>query len=229
MARIVQFVPNPARPGGRRDVELGVTDRALRYRAVRNAPPAPRRCHYCGSRQNVEVEHVDGHEENTWPHNLSWACRSCNTKKGVAFRNAGVGRRTRQFNPASFSIPAAGLAGRQAGIAARTRGRIPFGAFDDWLQKHMPALPEEPTAAEVKAMRQAFYAGLRQRNPAGARSLGQWVNAVLSLKGEGGTMDLPAAIALVHATPHAKRSQFAAEIWARRRARGTAKREEVPF
>ncbi len=228
MARILQFVPNPCAPGGRRAVALGVTDRALRYRAVRNAPPGPRRCHYCGAGQKVEVEHVDGHEENTWPHNLTWACRSCNTRKGVAFRNASAGRRTRQFNPTSFSVAAAGLAGRQAGSAARKAGRIPFGAFDTWLEKHLPGLPAEPTIAEVKAMRQAFLTGLRQRNPEGARNLAQWLNAVMSLKGEGETMDIPAAVAMVHATPHARRSEFAGEIWRRRRRRGTD-RQEVPF
>lgn len=225
----MKYVPNPTQPAGRLPVEL-ITDRALRYRAVRNAPPGPRRCHYCGSRQNVEVEHVDGHEENTWPDNLTWACRRCNTKKGIAFRNAGAGRLTRQFNPpASFAIPAAGLAGRRAGQAARKAGKLPFGTFDDWLKKQLPLLAVEPTGAEVRAMRQAFHAGLRQRNPGGARNLAQWLNAVLSLKGESSVMGLQEAIAMVHATPHAKRSEFAAEIWRRRRARGTDKREEVPF
>ena len=76
-----------------------VTDRALRYRAQKNAPEGPRVCSYCGSVKTVEVEHIDGHEENTEPENLTWACRSCNTEKGIVMRNAGLGRRTRQFNP----------------------------------------------------------------------------------------------------------------------------------
>jgi len=167
---VLQFVPNPAQPGGRRAVALGVTDRALRYRAVRNAPPGPRRCHYCGSPRNVEVEHVDGFEEHLEPENLTWSCRSCNTRKGLHFRNAGFGRPTRQFNP----------------------------------------------------------------HDQGARNLHQWVDAVMTLSGRGGTMKLADAIAMVHATPHEQRSEFARRIWEIRRQRGTARsaksaKDEVPF
>jgi hypothetical protein len=28
--------------------------------------------------RNIEVGHVDGHEENHAPRNLFWTCRSCN-------------------------------------------------------------------------------------------------------------------------------------------------------
>lgn len=63
----------------------------------------------------------------------------------------------------------------------------------------------------------------------GAQNLGAWVNAVLSLKGDpGGSMPVMEAVALVRATPPAQRSQFAREIWARRRKRGTD-RTAVPF
>ena len=34
---------------------------------------------------NVEVGHLDGHEENTGPENLIWNCRACNTSLGVVF------------------------------------------------------------------------------------------------------------------------------------------------
>lgn len=78
-----------------------VTDRALRYRA--NSPdrrPAdPRECTFCGSKENVEVGHLDGHEENEDPRNLVWNCRSCNTRLGHIFKTLGIGRRTRQYNP----------------------------------------------------------------------------------------------------------------------------------
>jgi hypothetical protein len=78
-----------------------VTDRALRYRA--NSPdrrPAdPRECAFCGSDQNIEVGHLDGHEENDDPRNLVWNCRSCNTRLGHIFKTLGIGRRTRQYNP----------------------------------------------------------------------------------------------------------------------------------
>jgi hypothetical protein len=86
-----------------------------------------------------------------------WACRSCNTTIGIALKRAGLGRRTRQFNP--------------------------------------------------KAQ--------------GARTLAQWVTAVLSLKGESEAMDQASAIEVIHATPQERRSRFAQEIWRLRRERGT--------
>lgn len=129
-----------------------VTDRALRYRANANPPKGPKQCLWCGSKKNVEVGHLDGHEENNKPENLHWTCRSCNTALGAAFKKLGIGRRTRQYNPA------------------------------------------------------------------GAETLGQWLNAVQSLKGEsGGTMDLDAAVEMVRYTSPVKRSEFAREIWAKRR------------
>jgi hypothetical protein len=161
------FVPNPTRPGGRKPVEL-ITDRAKRYRANRTPPPGPRQCAYCGARNARDIDHIDGDEANSSPANLVYACRSCNTRKGMAFRNAGQGKLTRQFNPGKPS--------------------------------------------------------------AGARSLGQWIQAVLAIRGEASTMSLPAAVELIQATPPARRSQFAAEIWQRRKERGTDRRaSEVPF
>jgi len=140
-----------------------VTDRALRYRAQKNAPDGPRICGYCGARNNtVELEHIDGHEENSDPENLMWACRSCNTRKGIVFVREGMGRRTAQFNPGG-----------------------------------------------------------------GARSLGQWMTAVLSAKGESAAMSVRDAVAMIRDTSPAKRSEFAREIWDRRKAHGTDR--SVPF
>lgn len=69
----------------------------------------------------------------------------------------------------------------------------------------------------------------RQFNPAsGATSLGQYMSAVLTLRGESDAMSLPAAIKLMHNTPADVRSGFAAEIWRRRRARGNDG-TKVPF
>src|SRR6516225_8298203 len=74
------------------------------------SPRVPRssRAYFCstaattrGSRNThaVEVGHVDGEERNTHPHNLMWTCRSCNVRCGVTPKRAGLGRRTRQYNP----------------------------------------------------------------------------------------------------------------------------------
>lgn len=77
-----------------------ITDRAYRYRAVKNAPPGPKVCAFCGSKRSVEVGHIDGHEENSGDENLIWTCRSCNVVAGNTLRNARMGRLTNQYNPA---------------------------------------------------------------------------------------------------------------------------------
>jgi hypothetical protein len=69
----------------------------------------------------------------------------------------------------------------------------------------------------------------RQYSPAsaGATTLGEWMQAVLSMKGEGGDMSVGDAIAMIHATSPVHRSRFAKEIWRRRRQHGTDR--AVPF
>jgi hypothetical protein len=58
----------------------------------------------------------------------------------------------------------------------------------------------------------------RQYNPSsndvtsGATNLGAWMNAVASIKGEGGTMAVSEAVALIHATPPEARSEFARDV-----------------
>jgi len=96
------FVPNPSSPFSLKPVHL-ITDRAKRYRA-RNAIEQPaERCAYCGSPpgpgRRLEVDHINGIEDDNDPANLVWACRRCNTIKGIVFAQAGKGKRTRQFNP----------------------------------------------------------------------------------------------------------------------------------
>jgi hypothetical protein len=115
----------------------------------------------------VEVGHLDGFEEHTEQENLIWNCRACNTRLGVVFKRLGMGRRTRQYNPAQ-------------------KGQ-------------------------------------------GATSLGQWLTAVMSMKGRSTEMTVPAAVEIIRATPPARRSEFAGEIWAKRRERGTDRRDIVPF
>jgi hypothetical protein len=45
------------------------------------------------------VAHVDGDESNGSAENLGLTCRSCNAKVAHAMKQAGIGRRTRQYNP----------------------------------------------------------------------------------------------------------------------------------
>jgi ketopantoate reductase len=63
----------------------------------------------------------------------------------------------------------------------------------------------------------------RQFNPQseGARTLAQWVIAVLAMKGESDAMEPAAAVEIIRATPPERRSKFAQQIWRLRRTRGT--------
>lgn len=94
-------LPNPSEPCGGRKPAAKITDRAKRYRANSAGcrPGGARRCFVCRSRRNVGVHHLDGNEDNTRPSNLAWACKRCNTALGFAYKRAGVGKRTRQYNP----------------------------------------------------------------------------------------------------------------------------------
>lgn len=132
-----------------------ITDRAKRYRARAHPPEGEPRCFACGAPQAMDIHHVNGNESDESSDNKVWACRSCNVVIGNVMRSAGVGKLTRQYNPAG-----------------------------------------------------------------GATSLGAWMNAVTSLKGEGGNMSVPDAVAMVRATSQAQRSKFAKEIWRIRGRRG---------
>jgi len=56
------------------------------------------------------------------------------------------------------------------------------------------------------------------------------MTAVTSMKGQSDAMTVPAAIAMIHATPPERRSQFAKRIWSLRRKHGTDKKtSDVPF
>ena len=72
-----------------------------------------------------------------------------------------------------------------------------------------------------------------QYNPAtgGAQTLGQWVNAVLAMKGESDVMSVADAVDIIRATPPNRRTSFAKEIWSRRRQRygSTGRGDSVPF
>ncbi len=113
----------------------------------------------------MEVGHISGDESDGEPQNLIWTCRRCNTIMGQVMKRAGLGRRTRQFNPAAQ----------------------------------------------------------------GARSLGQWLTAVMSMKGESTVMRVPAAVEMIRATPPGKRTEYARTIWQRRREHwGPSGRSDAP-
>lgn len=57
---------------------------------------------FCGETKDLQVDHLDGFEENGEPENLLWLCRSCNQLKSAVYKKAGMGRRTVQYNPGQF-------------------------------------------------------------------------------------------------------------------------------
>ncbi len=72
----------------------------------------------------------------------------------------------------------------------------------------------------------------RQYNPSGqgAKTLAQWLAAVMSMKGESDQMPVDSAAEMIHATSAADRSGFAREIWRLRRSHGTDQnQDQVPF
>jgi hypothetical protein len=166
-----------------------VTDRALRYRANQAMPAdAPRVCFACGS-SDVEVGHLDGHEENTGPENLAWTCRPCNVKCGNTLRAGGVGRLTNQYNPARNS----------------THYR---NAVDTLLGRSRPLSLRsaiETIQGTSHAKRAEYITG--KSNP-GADSLGAYMSAIAEHRP--GAHDRGGKV--IHETPPARRSKFAREI-----------------
>jgi hypothetical protein len=53
------------------------------------------------------------------------------------------------------------------------------------------------------------------------------MNAVMSMKGDGGMMAVADAVAMIHATPPEDRSRFAKEIWGIHRRQGTDQKVPV--
>jgi hypothetical protein len=142
-----------------------VTDRALRYRAQRNAPEGPRVCCLCGSTKHVEVEHIDGHEENDDPGNLMWACRSCNTAKANTMRRAGMGRKTHQYNPGAKGATTLGEWMQAVGAITPHKG-AKYAGYQYGLTSEMPV--SEAVAiirATSPAKRSQFASQLRRHNP----------------------------------------------------------------
>jgi hypothetical protein len=183
---------------------------------------------YCGSSRNLTIDHVDGHEENNSARNLAWACKSCNTAKGFALQRAGRGRRTRQFNAGSKTL-ASFEARRKAIERTYHKERKLYGEHAaagrrDYL---LARLERDREKARESSETPLFNA--KGKRSGGAKSLAQWVLATMALHGQSNAMSRADAVEMIHQTPDWQRSEYAREIWDRRRARGTDKTSEVPF
>jgi len=117
-----RFIPLHRKPARK------ITDRAKRYRANVDGvrPSDPRQCGFCGAKRNVEVHHISGNEADGDPDNLMWGCRRCNTRIGALMKRAGIGRRTRQYNPRRKNAASKSSQLRDYGIAIKImRGDFP--------------------------------------------------------------------------------------------------------
>lgn len=180
-----------------------ITDRAKRYRAQKTKPNGPKRCNFCGSRKNVDIDHVSGDESDMETENLMWLCRACNTTKGIIQARNRVGVRTLQYNPeprptlAKFKHAAAILLGRIKGDVAAATAYV------------RGILPEK---------RAEFSAKMADENP--APTFGQYSHGVSihrrGARDEGGE--------IIHATPAALRTRYAKKIAAIKKERGTDRR-----
>lgn len=188
-------------------MKTNITDRAKRYRANRNPPPGPRRCNFCSSRKNIDIDHVTGNESDDDQGNKMYLCRTCNTRKGITQARNRIGMRTRQYNPvtvptfAQFKHHAAVLLGLEAGDVAESTAAIRATppakrtGYADQIERTAKKNPDAPTYAQY-----AHGVSIHQR----------------------GTHDEGGAI--IHATPPALRSRYARQIARTKRQRGT-----VPF
>ncbi len=223
-------------------MKRNLTDRAKRYRAQRNRPPGPKRCNFCTSRRNVDIDHITGDESDGAPENLMWLCRPCNATKAFHQARNKIGVRTRQYNPegrptlAKFKHAASILLGRIKGsVSAATayiRGTPPEkrAEFAEKMAEQNPFVSE--------AQRRKFYAmaGRGEISPATLRkferetppgalppfahnppTFAQYAHGVTVHRRK--AMDEGGAI--IHATPPALRSKYARKIVSIKRQRRT--------
>jgi hypothetical protein len=217
-----------------------LTDRAKRYRANRNPPPGPRRCNFCASRKNIDIDHVDGNEADDSPANKMYLCRPCNTTKGIVQARNRVGVRTRQYNPHTLKIPTFAEFKQKAAVLL---GVLPGDVGEATeLVKATPPEKRSEYAGKIEAgnpfrseaQRRKFFAMAARgeisqatlkkfvaHNPAAIPTFQQYVHGVTTHRR--GAIDEGGAI--IHATPKAKRSEYAGKIADIKQQR----RGEVPF
>lgn len=224
-----------------------LTDRAKRYRAQANRPPTPRLCHFCLSRRNIDIDHIDGNESEGESSNLMYLCRKCNATKGYVQARHKVGVRTRQYNPGDTRFTFAGFkhaakvllgkaqgevaqateylktmgAEKRAGFVARMTQENPFRSEAQRRKFYAMAARGEISAAELAKWERMTPPGLLPIRVGNPPTFGQYAHGVSihrrGKKDEGG--------AIIHATPPALRHRFAKRIAEIKRDR----RGEVPF
>ncbi len=157
-----------------------ITDRAKRYRANSETSDWPRVCMFCGSTKDLQVDHLDGFEENGEAENLLMLCRSCNQLKSAIYKKAGLGRRTVQYNPGVFSrlfgsretyrVHGAAHPESRAERAAQTREKLAQARLDTALARK-GEIEERRAAREIAPVAVGRYKGFtiykRRESPGG--------------------------------------------------------------
>jgi hypothetical protein len=219
-----------------------ITDRAKRYRANLNKPAGKKRCTFCASRRNIDVDHITGNEADNEPDNLMYLCRSCNTTKGIIQAKNRIGVRTRQYNPEkavtwsefkNAMMVLLGIVPGDVGKATETIRATTPGQREKFTDKIEAANPFKSDAqrrkffamAERGEISQATLRKFAEGNPAAATvpTFGQYSYGVSIHRR--GTHDEAGKI--IHATPPATRKKYArriAQIKGRKSRAG-----EVPF
>lgn len=201
------------------------TDRALRYRANRNAPELTP-CLWCGAKHSpggrpLEVAHINGLEEDNEPLNLGWTCRPCNVKTGLILAAAGMGRKTVQFNPGGAVEPPQWMH-----AVMITRGDIPASRRE--LEQAVQLIRNTPlkrrrVLAEGLTSRRSVMRSRSNPQREGAKTIDQW-RAFVSMMRSFDQAESDEGYALVMATDPALRSRFNKQLWKYRR-----RKEAVPF
>lgn len=214
-------VPNPARRT-MRPVNL-ITDRAKRYRANATPPPGPKRCNFCTSRRNVDIDHISGDEADGRPRNLIYLCRRCNAAKGNVQTRGNIGKRTRQYNPGQQlrSAQTFFLSPTLKGPTVRVPARAPLARVMEraGTRKAPRLLIESVSVNDRPAYGWIDADQLESRtlfNPAHAPTFAQFVNAALVLRGDE-TGNAAHATEVILATPPARRLDYANRIEKARR------------
>lgn len=158
------------------------TDRAKRYAANRTVTDDKKGgCLFCHSKKFLTVDHLDGDEDNGESSNLAWLCKSCNTRKGAAFRKAGIGRPTNQYNPYLGLSPA-----ERKNFSQLDFGFPPRREYDEARaakrkrrqQSHAQAIRDRREARKAEARQlKADRKAEQERLKAGVSSLGRELQA----------------------------------------------------
>ena len=144
-----------------------ITDRAKRYRAHHPdvTPGPPKQCGFCGSRRNVVPHHITGNEADGEKQNLMWACKSCNGAVAHVMRKNGLGKKTRQFNPAKKR-------GRISGTEAQLRAYnfailVMRGKAEGDVQKAMQTIYSTPASVRSTYTKRSWPTRKERYGPSG--------------------------------------------------------------